>query len=364
MKHSVLLFVTVVFTCAGLNAQQAKKGVTTEYSQFTLSSFSPLNASGSQSAMLLGGRLEKGKKEQFGAMLGTSQAAIIEFLDAGNKAIKALNSSDLLGKSTSGVKLVRTSGDELGTQSEAVYDVAFPQGKGEFAIHSIVAGGASGSKPKIILSFQLKGAVGDVAGIRISLPIDGQVVAQESGFVISAKTQPAAFAAAVFPKPKSVNADKNMLSIVTAVPAGAQSASGTTLLWMVVEGSSSSNAAAAKTEATALLKTNAQYSADPNLVIVTTANKVSTQPTDTVTYLLVCTNIGLGNATDVVLSNPIPAGTSFLEGSAEGQGTSITIEREKATAPQLGLVKSVNWKLNEPLKPGAEKIVSFKIIVR
>jgi uncharacterized repeat protein (TIGR01451 family) len=364
MKHVLLLVLFAVFGVAGLDAQQSKKGAVVEYSQFALSAFPQPNASAAQAAVFLGGRLEKGKKELFGLTLGTSPSPAIEFLDAGNKVVKSLSAGDLLGKSSVGAKLLRTSGDEMGARSEAVYEIAFPQGKSEFTIRSLASAAAQGSKAKIVMSFSLKGNRGDVAGIRIALPVEGQATAQENGFIIGSKTLAADFSVAVFPKPKSVTAEKNILTIIGAVASGAQSNSEQPLLWMIVEGSSASNPAAAKTEAAASLKTNAQYAADPNLVIVTTANKVNTTPTDTVTYVLVCTNIGLGNATDVVLSNPIPAGTTYLEESATGAGTEIILERENASAPQRGAVKTVKWKLTEPLMPGAEKIVSFKIIIR
>jgi uncharacterized repeat protein (TIGR01451 family) len=148
------------------------------------------------------------------------------------------------------------------------------------------------------------------------------------------------------------------------VKAGTGNQSDRPLLWMVVEGSSSASPSGAKTDAAASLASNVKNSAKPHLIIVTTADKQSTQPADTVTYTLVCVNVGLGSAADVVLKNPIPDGTRYIESSAAGQGTDISVERESKPAPQQGAATVVQWKLNEPLQPGAEKIVSFKVIVR
>ncbi|MGE5315974.1 MAG: hypothetical protein ACM3Q4_14875 [Acidobacteriota bacterium] len=348
MRKLILLVSFIAVAALGADAQPAKKGTEAVYPQFSLWALSP------QHSMLLGARMEKGKKEQFGVLLGASKSATVEFLDASGSVIKSAVIADLGGKA-SGAKLLRAMSDGAGSHSEAVYEVPMPQGKAELVVRALTAELQQNAKAKIILSFALKG--GDrVAGVRMALPVEGQASAQENGFVVASKG-PAAFSAAVFPKAKSVTAEKNIVTVnVPVLPS--QNAAEKPLVWMVVEGASSAN------EASAQLKKNAQYAADPNLVIVTTADRMSTQPNDTVTYTLVCTNIGLGDATDVVLSNPIPAGTTYLEGSAEGEGTAIGVDREKAAAPQLGAAKTISWKLNEALKPGAEKNVSFKIIVR
>src|SRR4029077_7960004 len=55
-------------------------------------------------------------------------------------------------------------------------------------------------------------------------------------------------------------------------------------------------------------------------------------PADTVTYTVVVTNVGDQNATGIILTDPIPAGTTFF--SATGGGTLAT---GQVTWPVFGL---------------------------
>ena len=366
MKRSTVLAMVTVFAAVLMFAQPAKKGVTVSYPQFDLISFVQPNLAEPASLPFLVGRLVKGKKEQFGISFAGAQGTspVAEFLDAAGKVVKAITVNDLLGKATNnGVRLLRSRVNETGTRAEASYEINFPQGKNELIIRSIATGVAPGSKAKLLLSFVLKNAAPEIGSLRLSLPIEGSGEAQEGGFVVSAKTQPGSFSSALFPKAQSVTIAKNIVTINGGNIAASAKQSETPLLWMVVEGSESAAAANAKNEVAAALKKNTGNINDPNLVIVTTANKQSTQPTDTVTYSVVCINTGLGNATEVVVSNPIPAGTRYVENSATGEKTEITVTRSTVAAPQQGEAKEVRWKLLEALGAGCEQIVTFKVVI-
>jgi uncharacterized repeat protein (TIGR01451 family) len=360
MKKILLSIALVLSAAAVMTAQQAKHGTSVKYPLFEMTAFPQPSAADAPGQPFLMARGEKGKKDQFGIQFGgaAGTAAAIEFLDAGNKVLKSVTVNDLLGKGTaSGMKLLRSSADGSGARSEAVYELPFVGGTNELAIRAMSIADDGGNNTKLLISFSLKEDVPGLAAVRVMLPVDGQATAQENGFVIASRTQPFSISAAVYPKPQSVVLEKNALIIKCSVSSLSTKQSEAPLLWLVVEGG-------AKNEGAAAVKKNAKYASEPSLVIITSADKKHTQPADTVQYSVVCTNIGLGNATEVVLSNPIPAGTTYVEGSAAGEGTDISVERTKASAPQRGTAASVKWKLKQSLQPGAEKIVSFKVIVQ
>jgi uncharacterized repeat protein (TIGR01451 family) len=193
--------------------------------------------------------------------------------------------------------------------------------------------------------------------LRTTFPVQGTVETKANGFVVSGKSA-ARFAATVLPRPEKITAANNTVSLTgkaVAVPGGNIE---TSLLWFTVEGTTAANAQGAQNEAAKILADAAKEAPNTaNVVIVTAADKQTTAPGDTVTYTLVCSNIGTGDARDIELSNPIPAGTRYVISSAEGDDTVINVDMTAAE------VTKVHWKLRNTLKPGNEQIVSFKVIV-
>ncbi|MFZ4619609.1 MAG: hypothetical protein ACOYNS_03555 [Bacteroidota bacterium] len=100
------------------------------------------------------------------------------------------------------------------------------------------------------------------------------------------------------------------------------------------------------------------------LSILNSASKLTPFPGDTITYTITYHNIGTSPAQDVVISNPIPVATTYVENSAAGDKAEISIDRKKVTPPQQGDVTGVNWKVTKRINPGEEGTVSFKAIVR
>jgi uncharacterized repeat protein (TIGR01451 family) len=90
--------------------------------------------------------------------------------------------------------------------------------------------------------------------------------------------------------------------------------------------------------------------------------RCASRPGDTVSYNVVCQNIGTADAADVALSNPVPQGVQFLEGTATQDGTTASFERIGTGV--TGAVQKITWKLARPLKPGEERKVAFKARVR
>lgn len=100
------------------------------------------------------------------------------------------------------------------------------------------------------------------------------------------------------------------------------------------------------------------------LSILNSASIATPYPGDTITYTITYHNIGNAPAQDVVISNPIPINTIYVDNSAAGEKAEVTIDRRKVTPPQQGEVTGVNWKVAKRINPGEEGTVSFKAIVR
>jgi uncharacterized repeat protein (TIGR01451 family) len=100
------------------------------------------------------------------------------------------------------------------------------------------------------------------------------------------------------------------------------------------------------------------------LSLLNSASKGTPSPGDTITYTITYHNIGTSAAQDIVISNPIPQNTMYVENSAEGAGAEITVDRKKAALPQVGEVTSVNWKVTKKVLPGEEGTVSLKAVIR
>jgi uncharacterized repeat protein (TIGR01451 family) len=101
-----------------------------------------------------------------------------------------------------------------------------------------------------------------------------------------------------------------------------------------------------------------QQKTNPDLVAITLVDKPSTSAGDTVLTTIQYYNIGTSAAAEVKLDNPIPAGARYIEKSAGGNGSEINILRSSS-----GDATSINWKFAEPIMPGKERKVFFKMVI-
>jgi uncharacterized repeat protein (TIGR01451 family) len=97
---------------------------------------------------------------------------------------------------------------------------------------------------------------------------------------------------------------------------------------------------------------------NPDLVAITSVDKPSTRAGDTVLTTIQYYNIGTSAAAEVKLDNPIPAGARYIEKSAGGNGSEIDVLRSSS-----GGATSINWKFAEPIMPGEERKVFFKMVI-
>ena len=74
----------------------------------------------------------------------------------------------------------------------------------------------------------------------------------------------------------------------------------------------------------------------PNLTLTKSADKTEVQPGDTITYTIIYKNDGTADAINVVITDPIPSGTVYVDKSATQGGIYNTNKNElQWTIPTL-----------------------------
>ncbi len=357
MKKILFALIAVVASLSMTNAQQKQSSVAISFQQNLVEYFAqPVTAN----AILLPMIQAKAKNGDlfginFQGVAGT--VPFIELLDANGKVITTVTVNDFLGKSSGkGVKLVSTTIAGSGNKSENIYEVSSAQGKYSLILSSLATSGKSTKETpaNLLIRMVLKNNPATISSARITLPFDGTAETKVNGFIISGKKSTQPLFSSVFPKAEKIVVEKKNISIVTTP---LKTANETLLFFLSVD------CANTKDEAIAAMQ-SIETKNENNISIVNVSNKAAAEPSDTVTYQIICTNIGKGNVSDIVVTNPVSAGTRYLDGSAVGEETQITYERSPATAPQLGEVKTIKWKLSKSLNVGEEKTVSFKVIVQ
>ncbi len=108
-------------------------------------------------------------------------------------------------------------------------------------------------------------------------------------------------------------------------------------------------------------------------------------PGDVIRYTVAYRNAGKSEGRNATIVDPVPEGTTYIPGSAAGDGTAITFSLDGKTfqaPPQLkykvrrsdgseaellaspDMYTHIRWKLPDPLPPGGTGAVSFKVKVR
>lgn len=382
MKESVMLrtFVVVVLSlmvCGSMFAQKKstvprqtrnqtpaekkqqgeEKSVSIRYPEFVLA-YHPNPQSDNQAALpLVSGSLLRGSKERFGFFLSGQDGAsfVFEISDATGMR-KGITVNDLLGKpSNSGVRVLESYLDPAGQISSQVFELQFPGGPVEFVLRAVVSGveGNTAQTPQLLVSTTLRKTGARKFSVRWTLNAEGNLEAKGNNFSLASRSGSAGVTALLSPNDAKLTVEGPKLTISSAMN-----------IWLIMSGSRTAGAANVKNE---LLNNLAEAEAkknEPNVVIVTSMDKKAAQPKDTVTVTLTCMNIGNAAASNVVMSNPIPQGTSFLEGSAFGETTVISFVRSGGALPALGSVSSVSWRVNGDLMAGEERVAGFKVIVQ
>jgi len=362
MKHIMLAVVLVLLATTAVMSQKVQRELSISGGQFSLV-YGTAQQSENGSVPLIEGRALAGSKEHFGILLKSSSSPFIEVVDANGKALKTISVGEFLGKNTKeGVKLVSSRVNPDEHSAESICDFELSSGHAQLITSALLAGDKNNARTpeQLVVTFSLKAEGSSNLSLRLLLPFEGTGEAVQNGAILLGKSSPSAVALTVSPSAATVSIQKNVLSVKSPV---LSVAGRTPMVWISARGANEATQAASKSLAADIIAATAKTPGDPNIVVVNTVSKTNAQPGDTVTYTLTCKNIGSGDATNVILTNPVPNGTSYLEGSVEGNGTETSLDREAATAPQSGAVTMLRWKLKEALRAGREQVVSFKVVV-
>jgi uncharacterized repeat protein (TIGR01451 family) len=108
--------------------------------------------------------------------------------------------------------------------------------------------------------------------------------------------------------------------------------------------------------------------AAPTLAVVKSVLPAGNQPPGTtLTYSVVVTNNGTGQADSVIITDPVPANTTYVAGSSTGAGTTIEYSTDGGatyTGSDAGVVTHVRWTVAAGLAPGGGSVsVSFDVVI-
>lgn len=131
-----------------------------------------------------------------------------------------------------------------------------------------------------------------------------------------------------------------------------------------VSGSTVDDGAQSVTQANRIVNHVIRKEAVPDVVMFHHTSSSTTTPGDTITYTISYINIGSGTAVGAAITDSIPSGLTYLEGSAKGDNTEVSIERKSSVGNQLGEASLVQWKIMKPILPGEGGSVSLKAVVR
>lgn len=365
MRKNLLLAILSLLAANAVGAEKSNT-VSVKYGSFTLAFFQqPVLADG-KTLPFIEGVVNAGSKDGFGVSFGSvpQTSPVFEILDDQNRVVKVLTVNDLIGKGVPVEQRVLP-GTTVGQarRVENIYTVALPQGKAQVVVKAMATGDASSSDQELVVTFSLKIGAVKHAALRLSLPFSGVAHATQGGVVLMPKSGGAAIATSVFPLTHQLQVEKGNV-VVTSAPVSTNESAETALLWLVMKGvpsSSGSLSTDAKTQAIDVIAANTSSVDEPRLVVVNAVNKEKFSQSDTASYTLVCANIGTGEAINVVLGNPVPKGSRYIEGSATTLGMIFKVEN--GNEGQSGEAQSLTWTIPRAFKPGEERIVSFKVVL-
>jgi uncharacterized repeat protein (TIGR01451 family) len=352
----VIFLLCTVLTCAF--AQQAQEGVAADFKGVSITFHGNPQAADAKLLPLIDGKA--GSKERFGISFGgvTPSGKAVEILDKDGTVLKSISIGELLAGKGEGFALVaQPAGPSQARWLEKSYLVDLPQGKVQFSMKALVTGDTPSDR-HLVVTLSLKSDVTMALAIRASLPVNGLAETNGKGFLLSSKAGTATIAVAIYPGSSALASSKSQVTI-TSPTVSLESGKESGALWLVMDGVTGNSASSTKQQAIKILKEKRFGESDPRIVVVSNADRPTTQPGEIVTYSVVCKNIGTADATDVTLSNPVSDGMQYLEGSATSNGSTVSFEPGGAASA----VKKINWRFHDPIRPGEERQVSFKVRV-
>lgn len=305
-----------------------------------------------------------GAKEEsnFGFWLtsNTNASAVVLEVKEGEKAVYSVTAKDFAAKAkvqSAGTKTswsLTGSGVSVTIDADVVADESMPLGKA-IAV-SVKVKGAAGKNLSAVLSLFGDGFVGKV----------GNNAATTSRVEKGKPEYPFVIAAAEGNTAVSVDGDGKTAGRTVKFASAPVAMTGEDVPVLSVRAvlSTVKNAAKSVNQAKNIEARVAAKKEVTEMSVLVAANRNNPLPGDTILYTITYHNVGTAPAQDVVVSNPVPASTSYVDNSAAGEKAEVTLDRKKVPLPQQGEVTGVNWKIGRRLNPGDEGTVTFKAVIR
>jgi len=383
MKKIYALTLLAVFLCTAVVAQD-KGGIELKYPTYLVTA--PVQINNLPDANLVpliaaknDSLTKKSASHRFGILYrddvkALSKTIVLQLLDAEtNQPIKDISLDEYFGKENSGWKFNQDESKSTSTKSTSVFSVTAGSRKFEFIREVELKDDQNLPLGKeVIVSFAMKSDNLMKVKVKFLGKAEGTFKPEKSAFTIasdensagvnavlvyqvspSSRVRVGAAAKKGTPQPFTVETDQ--LSI--------EPQRQTTVLSFAVAGSTIRSKKHVSTQAQNIAAYLATRVSKPAMVSVTQTNKSATSPGDTLTYKIIYHNIGTGAAADISIENPIPKGSTYIENSAEGPGSAISLLRGAATSTGAGSVDKVTWKFKDPIFPGEEREVKFKVLI-
>ncbi len=233
---------------------------------------------------------------------------------------------------------------------ESISDEHFPGGKGVMLSLSV-----AGEKPLQLVARFTADAQGVSESDKTSWYIGDSTIEEASRSLLVFQAKSAA----------SVEFDKKgkkgepVSFMIESSPVTLSPNAKTALLSIIVAGTTVGEPGHAAKQARNLVSYLNGEAAKPELVTLTSVDRNSIRSGDTLAYAIDYHNIGTTAGKDIEIHNPVPAGTQYLENTAEGSGGAVAFTR----SPQ-NEVTAIGWKFDAPVMPGEHRSVKFKVVVR
>ena len=374
-KYSIILVASTAFLWASLAAQDAGR-VTLDYSSYQF--YVPYDigsaTAGSTARVFVGKAATDLKDERpFGLILRgrgkeLMSTPLFEVRDAGTKkAIKRITVEEYFGKTDAGWKRVDAGSVHTADRASDVF--TFMAGGVNYlfgrTLETETENGAPfgkqlkvsftlGADKEAAVSLHLLGAAGGILTTEGSNCWIGDAQNQKESQAYIVINLGSGGMMALGPKPKA-----GQQQTVTFESKELQLKPGelTVALGFTIVGTSVGSKEHALRQVQNYLSLKKDQKKAPQVVAVTSVSKPSTASGDTVTYSIMYCNIGTAPAADITIDNPVPAGTHYLEKSAEGEGSEINVVRSATE------VASVTWKFTAPIMPGERRVARFSVTV-
>jgi len=303
-----------------------------------------------------------------------SKTMVLQLLDAEtNQPIKEISLDEYFGKENSGWKFNQDESKSTSAKSTSVFSVTAGSRKFEFIREVELKDDQNLPLGKeVIVSLAMKSDNPMKVKVKFLGKAEGTFKPEKNAFTIasddnsagvnpvlvyqvspSSRVRVGAAARKGTPQPFTVETDE-----VNVEPQQQ-----TTILSFTVAGSTIRSNKHVSTQARNIAAYLATRVSKPAMVSVTQTDKPTTSPGDTLTYVIVYHNVGTGAAADISIENPIPKGSKYIENSAEGLSCAISLTKGAATSAGAGSVEKVTWKFRDPIFPGEEREVKFKVLI-